>query len=306
MLIQKGLFLQKQAFKTCFINLKAQPILTMITSMMIGFILIWPTFLWVLSIQAKDIIKDWQSHAYFTFYVPNSVKSAQREDVITRLKATDHVQKVKLITPEQSLKKLLTPEEAQSLLQNTTKNPLPYIVEVYPDAQMLQEDQLMDLYNNIANLPFLESSKNDLGWFQRLSAFEKFLNHFSLLLFGILMLGVTFLVSNTLRMVIHSRYDEIQILKLIGASQRFILSPFLYAGAFYGLLGAMVAILSVNIIICLLQDYFKPLAVLYNYVGMIPLMSVMQVFSVMGIAICLGWAAAWVFVRYYLNAIEPV
>ncbi|HBB53243.1 MAG TPA: cell division protein, partial [Legionellales bacterium] len=110
----------------------------------------------------------------------------------------------------------------------------------------------------------------------------------------------------TLRMVIHSRYDEIQILKLIGASQRFILSPFLYAGAFYGLLGAMVAILSVDIIICLLQDYFKPLAVLYNYVGMIPLMSVMQVFSVMGIAICLGWAAAWVFVRYYLNAIEPV
>ncbi|HBB53244.1 MAG TPA: hypothetical protein DCZ80_05035, partial [Legionellales bacterium] len=201
MLIQKGLFLQKQAFKTCFINLKAQPILTMITSMMIGFILIWPTFLWVLSIQAKDIIKDWQSHAYFTFYVPNAVKSAQREDVITRLKATDHVQKVKLITPEQSLKKLLTPEEAQSLIQNTTKNPLPYIVEVYPDAQMLQEDQLMDLYNNIANLPFLESSKNDLGWFQRLSAFEKFLNHFSLLLFGILMLGVTFLVSNTLRMV---------------------------------------------------------------------------------------------------------
>jgi cell division transport system permease protein len=306
MLMQKWLFLQKQAFKTCFINLKAQPILTMITSMMIGFILIWPTFLWVLSIQAKDIIKDWQSHAYFTFYVPNSVQSAQREDIITRLKSTDHVQKVKLITPEQSLTNLLTPEEAQSLMQNTKKNPLPYIVEVYPEAQMLQEDQLMDLYNNIANLPFLESSKNDLGWFQRLSAFEKFLSHFSLLLFGILMLGVTFLVSNTLRMVIHSRYDEIQILKLIGASQRFILSPFLYAGAFYGLLGAMVAILSVDIIICLLQDYFKPLAMLYNYVGMIPLMSVMQVLSVMGIAICLGWAAAWVFVRYYLNAIEPV
>ena len=68
----------------------------------------------------------------------------------------------------------------------------------------------------------------------------------------------------------------------------------------------MVAILSVDIMMSLMQDYFRPLAMLYNYVGQIPFMSVLQIFCVSGIAVILGWAAAWVFVRYYLNAIEPV
>jgi cell division transport system permease protein len=306
MLMQKWLYFQKQAFKTCFYNLKAQPVLTIITSMMIGFILIWPIFLWVLSIQAKDIIHDWEKHAYFTFYIPSSVQAIEREDVISRVKATEHIQSVKVLSPEESLNQLLSQEEAELLMSQQMKNPLPYLLEVHPNMTNLQQEQLIDLYQSLQQIPDLESSKNDLGWFQRLTAFEHFLSHFSLLLLGVLMLGVTFLVSNTLRMVIHSRYEEIQILKLIGAPQGFILSPFLYAGAFYGFLGAVVAILSVDIIISLLQDYFKPLAMLYNYFGQIPLMSVVQVFGVLMIAIGLGWVAAWVFVRYYLNAIEPV
>lgn len=306
MLINKWFFYQKQALKSCFLHLKSQPILTIITSMMIGFILTWPTFLWVLSLQTKSMITDWQKHAYFSFYVPSSLDLTTREDIITRLQATENVQSVRVISPEDSLKKLLDQDEENLLQQAGMHNPLPYVLEVYPNPQVLNQGALLNFYESLSTIPHLESAKNDLGWFERLSAFERFLTHFSILLLGILLLGVTFLVSNTLRMVIHSHYDEIQILKLIGASQRFILRPFLYAGAFYGLLGSIVAILSVDILMSLMQDYFRPLAMLYNYVGQIPLMSFLQVLCVSGIAVFLGWVAAWVFVRYYLNAIEPV
>lgn len=306
MLISKWFFYQKQALKSCFLHLKAQPILTIITSMMIGFILTWPTFLWVLSLQTKTLIKDWEKQAYFSFYMASSLEKSTREDIVARLRSTENVQSVRVVKPNDSLKKLLAKDEANLLSQAGMSNPLPYVLQVYPNPQVILNGGLVDLYRNIASIPNLESSKNDLGWFERLSAFERFLTHFTLLLLGILFLGVTFLVSNTLRMVIHSHYDEIQILKLIGASQGFILRPFLYAGAFYGLLGAIIAILSVDIMMSLMQDYFRPLAMLYNYVGQMPLMSILQVLSVIGTAVFLGWAAAWVFVRYYLNAIEPV
>lgn len=297
MLINKWFFYQKQALKSCFLHLKAQPILTIITSMMIGFILTWPTFLWVLSLQTKSMIADWEKHAYFSFYIPSSLDQNTREDIITRLQSTENVQSLRVISPDDSLKKLLAKDEASLLQQAGMANPLPYVLEVYPNPQVLNQGTLMTLYDSLSAIPHLESSKNDLGWFERLSAFERFLTHFSLLLLGILLLGVTFLVSNTLRMVIHSHYDEIQILKLIGASQGFILRPFLYAGAFYGLLGAVVAILSVDILMSLMQDYFRPLAILYNYVGQMPLMSILQILCVTGIAVFLGWVAAWVFVR---------
>ncbi len=306
MLIKKWISLQKQAFKNCFKNLISQPILTLITSMMIGFILTFPTFLWVLSLQTQSVITDWEKHAYFSFYIPSSFSKTTRDDILMRLRSTENITAIKVIPPDVSLKKLLAKNEANLLLKDGMKNPLPYVIEIYPGFEVVKRGELMNLYASLAAIPNLESSKNDLGWFERLSAFERFLSHFSLLLLGILLLGVTFLVSNTLRMVIHARYDEIQILKLIGASQGFILSPFLYAGAIYGFLGAAVAIISVDVIIALMQDYFRPLAVLYNYVGQIPLMSFLQVLGVIGTAVTLGWGAAWVFVRYYLNAIEPV
>ena len=306
MLVQKWLSLQQRALRTCFVNLKTQFILTLITSMMIGFILIWPTFLWVLSIQAKNIIQDWKAKAYFTFYIPASMQSIDREELIERIEAIKNVQSVTVRSPEQSLHQILTEDEVQQLLNTHMENPLPYLLEIHPDSTLIKQDQLISLYQKLAQMPSLESSKNDLAWFKRLSAFEHFLSHFSLLLLGVLMLGVTFLVSNTLRMVIHARYDEIQILKLIGAPQGFILRPFLYAGAFYGFLGAVVAVLSVDVIIELLQDYFKPLAVLYNYSGLIPLMTAIQILGILAIAIGLGWVAAWIFVRYYLNRIEPI
>ena len=211
MLIHKWFFYQRQALKSCFLHLKSQPILTVITSMMIGFILTWPTFLWVLSLQTKSMITDWQKHAYFSYYIPSSLDENTRDDVILRLQSTENVQSVRVISPKDSLRKLLAKDEANMLLQAGMNNPLPYVIEVYPNPKVISDGNMMNFYASISAIPHLESSKNDLGWFERLSAFERFLTHFSLLLLGILFLGVTFLVSNTLRMVIHSHYDEMQI-----------------------------------------------------------------------------------------------
>lgn len=304
-MLKKWIFLQKQAISSCAKNLFEQPILTIITSLMIGFILTWPTFLWFLSIQAKDIIQDWQAKAYISFYLPSTVEAKTREDLFSRIRAIPELKSLKIYTPDDVLKKLVK-EDKKNLLALGIDNPLPYVLEVQPQLEQMSSKGILAFYKKFTKLPYLESSMTDLNWFERLAAFERFLNRFSLLLLGILMAGVTFLVSNTLRMVIHTRYEEIQILKLVGAPERFILNPFLYAGVFYGLIGGLVAILSVNVVIGFLQDYFKPMAVLYNYMGNIPYMSIFEVFAVLFIAMLLGLTAAWVFVRYYLNAIEPV
>jgi len=306
MLMKKWIFLQKQAFKNCFNSLFTHPVLTIITSLMIGFILTMPTFLWVISLKINSSITSWEKNAYLSFYLNSSASEMAREDIIMRLKETEGVANIKVISPDVSLSRLLSQQDSQAILSGDMKNPLPYVIEVYPKFELIKQDKMMDLYNKIAYLPGLESSRNDLGWFARLMALEKFIQHFSLLLVGLLLLGVTFLVSNTLRMVIHARYDEIQVLKLIGAPQSFILTPFLYAGSFYGLLGAIFAIASVDIIMYLLQDYFRPLANLYNCKETMQFMSLTQVLDVSLLALVLGWGAAWVFVRCYLNSIEPV
>ena len=241
-MLNRFLSLQKQALSACMLNFRRQPILSLITSLMIGFILTWPTFLWVLSNQAKDAIQQWQNNAYFSFYLPSSLASQDREDIFIRLRALPQIKTLEILEPKVVLDKLLKHRDRKQIEALGVKNPLPYVIEVTPNIKFTNAQEINHFYQSIASLPYIHGSKNDFNWFQRLSALEQFLSHFSMLILGILMLGVAFLVSNTLRMVIHSRYEEIQILKLVGASMHFILGPFLYAGIFYGAIGAIVAI----------------------------------------------------------------
>ena len=305
-MLNRCLALQKQAFSGCMLNFRRQPILSLITSLMIGFILIWPTFLWVLSNQAQDAIHQWQTNAYFSFYLPSTVASQEREDIFMRLRALPDIKTFHVLAPKTVLDKLLKHRDRKQIEALGVKNPLPYVIEVTPNRTLLHAEDIHRFYQSIASLPHIHGSKNDFNWFQRLSAVQQFLRHFSVLILGILMLGVAFLVSNTLRMVIHARYEEIQILKLVGASTHYILGPFLYAGILYGAIGAIVAVISVDIVLSLLQDNFASLAELYHHSGLLPLMSCTDILSVFSIAIALGWFSAWIFVRYYLSAIEPV
>jgi len=301
-MLAKYFKMQKQALMTARTNLKQQPLMTVITSMMIGFILTWPCFLWVLSAQAKVAIEDWHKQAFFSFYLPNSLDAQTRQDIIQRLRSMKNIDRIQVQTPKQALKKLIAEQEPSLDLANA----LPYVIEIRPNAEAFTATGLHQFYQKISEIPYLQGSKNNLNWFERMAAVERFLNHFMLLLLAILVVGVAFLISNTLRMVIHSRYEEIQVLKLVGATNRFILSPFLYTGAAYGLLGASFAVVIVDAGLGFLQQYFQPLATLYNYVGHLNLISFSQMMCMGLLGLVLGWVAAWVFVRHYLNAIEPV
>jgi cell division transport system permease protein len=298
--------LQKQALASAYKNMNHQPLMTILTSIMIGFILTWPTFLWILSNQTQQAIDDWQNKAYFTFYLPSQVNEQVKNDILQRLQSMPNLKSVNVITPQNALKRLLKDDDAKTLNSLNLDNPLPYVIEIQPQTADFNAQTLALFYKKISQIPYLQGSKDNLTWFQRLAAIQGFLNRFSMLLLLILVMGVAFLISNTLRMVIHSRYEEIQVLKLVGATNRFILAPFLYTGAAYSFLGALFAIMTVDISIGYLQAYFQPLADLYHYAGGISFISFAQSLRIMFLSLILGWGAAWIFVRHYLKAIEPI
>lgn len=306
LVLAKFFKMQKRAFATALTNLKQQPLMTLMTSLMLGFILTWPCFLWVLSAQAKSAVKHWNQQAFFSFYLPSSLDAQTRDDILQRLKSLPNIESIRVQTPQQSLKKLMRQDDGGSLTQLGMDHALPYVIEIRPQEQAFTANGLQRFYQKIAAIPHLQGAKNNLNWFERMEAFESFINRFMFLLFVILVVGLAFLVSNTLRMVIHARYEEIQVLKLVGATNRFILSPFLYTGAAYGLFGALFAIILVDIAMLVLQQYFQPLATLYQSVGHLNIVSFSEVLMMCLASVGLSWLAAWIFVRHYLNAIEPV
>jgi cell division transport system permease protein len=122
------------------------------------------------------------------------------------------------------------------------------------------------------------------------------------LLIGI---GVLAIVGNTVRLEIYNRRAEIEVTKLVGGTDAFVRRPFLYTGAFYGLLGATLAALLVLVGLSLLNAPVGRLAASYGSEFRLMTPGLREAAGLLGIGGFLGLLGAWVAAARHLARIEP-
>jgi cell division transport system permease protein len=126
-----------------------------------------------------------------------------------------------------------------------------------------------------------------------------------LLLGGLLGLGVLLIVGNTIRLEILNRRIEIEIMELVGATGAFIRRPFLYAGAWYGLLGGLTAWFLVTIAVVLLQQPVSRLATLYRSEFPLTGLGPLAMLVILSGSMLFGLIGSWVAVNRHLRGAEP-
>ena len=110
---------------------------------------------------------------------------------------------------------------------------------------------------------------------------------------------------NTIRLQILTMRDEIEVAKLIGATNRFIRRPFLYFGAIQGMVGGAVAWLIISLAIHLIDEQLEQLMGLYEINFRLYHLSLEDSLSLLLFSAGLGWAGAWISVANHLWQIEP-
>jgi cell division transport system permease protein len=125
------------------------------------------------------------------------------------------------------------------------------------------------------------------------------------ILAGLLSFALIAITFNTIRLQILTRRDEIEVAKLIGATDAFIRRPFLYFGLAQGLLGGVAAWLIVSGSVFLLNHYLGDLASVYASEFSLLSLSIADSATLLGFAAHLGWLGAWFSVSQHLWQIEP-
>ena len=97
-------------------------------------------------------------------------------------------------------------------------------------------------FQSLANVVHVQL---DIDWLQRLQTITSIMRRIITIIGMMLAISVFLVVGNSIRLDIENRREEIEITKLIGATDRFIRRPFLYGGMWYGLLGGLIALLLV-------------------------------------------------------------
>ncbi|WED42431.1 permease-like cell division protein FtsX [Legionella cardiaca] len=282
-----------------------KPLPTMMTVIVIAITLTLPALFWVFSDNLEKISKNWQKGGHISLYLKPSLSSAEERVVLEHVQTTEGVGKATLKSPAEGLAELQQQEGMHDIMRYLPENPLPAVIEVVPALAVSQPFQVEQLFTRLQTMPQVEQAKLDMEWITRLHAILGFANKAAHAVMALLASAVVLIIGNTLRLAIHNRHEEIQVLKLIGATDPFIARPFLYSGIWYSLAGAILAVLFVNIFMLSFAVAIKQLASAYQMNYPIMGLSVKQAYLLVLTATILGWLGARLSVNRQLASIEP-
>jgi cell division transport system permease protein len=258
-----------------------------------------------MSDNLQQLTLNWKNSGHISLYLKPGLPSEDELGLLVRVRATAGVGAAIIRSSTEGLAELQQQEGMQDIMRYLPENPLPAVVEVTPAVDIDTSEKLQALYAQLKAFPQVEQAKFDMQWVNRLQAILGFITRFAEGLMLLLALAVLLIIGNTLRLAVHNRYEEIQVLKLIGAKDSFIIRPFLYSGIWYGLIGAIFAILLLNIFMLSLGIATNQLAAAYQMHYSLNGLSMRQSSLLILAAVLLGWLGARLSVRKQLTAIEP-
>ena len=293
------------AIKRSTAGFKRAPWTSGLTVLAITLTLILPLLFWFLLGQLKPLAHVWHEGKEITLYLDADFNVSDKTDLMGRIEATKGVLIARFVSAKESLALLEQQEGMENIQRYLPENPLPATIEVMPKPTMDTPDKIEQLFNTLKKYPHVEQATLNRAWVSQLYALLGFLTHLTWLLGVLFSLMVIFIVRNLLRLAAHEHHDEIQVLKLIGATDAFILRPFLYSGALLGALGACGAFLGVHFILSGLSQALHAMIAPGFGVPLRIAFSIRDFLACIGLGLGLGWVGAYLPLRHQLQHIEP-
>ena len=189
---------------------------------------------------AERLLDAWGGEVHISVYLRPGADLAAARAAAERIAAGRAVEAVTSRAALQRLKASLGDEAG--VLEGVGEQALPASVEVRAPGITLEGARA--LAGQLEAVPGAAEVDYGNAWLERLETFLRRARLVGLLLMGTLALATAVLVANTLRLAVYARRDEIEIMKLVGATDGFVGVPFLIEGLLQGLLGAGLAVLA--------------------------------------------------------------
>ncbi|MCL2829135.1 MAG: permease-like cell division protein FtsX [Betaproteobacteria bacterium] len=288
------------AFSGAVRRLCAAPLNSLLSLLVIGIALTLPAGGWVLLENLRALSNDAHAQQISVFL---DAKAGQKEAEAIRQRLNARAPGPwHFVAREDALKRLESDAEMKTLLDSLPGNPLPdaFIVEPLDASPAALET----LAGEIRQWPSVAHVQLDSAWIQRLDALMRIGKRAVLLLAGIFAAALVAVTFNTIRLQILAQGAEIEVARLIGATNAWVRRPFYYFGALEGMLGGLFAALLVDIATRLLAQPVNELAILYGGNFSLAPLSSPEIGALALIGATLGWLGAQLSVSLYLYRLE--
>jgi cell division transport system permease protein len=288
------------ALRDALRRLLAAPLNSLLSLLVIGVALTLPTAGWLCLDNLRQATGDSPGVQQISIFMTLDVGKSALSDLESRLKDA-RAGSWRFVSREEALKHLQASEGMAEIVASLPKNPLPDAFIVTPDDT--RPEALESLARTFAAWPDVAHVQLDSAWVRRLDALLR-LGKLVVMLLGILFAGALVTITfNTIRLQILAQAAEIELAKLIGATDAWIQRPLHYFGVLQGVLGGLCAALLVTVGFHLLRAPVGELAQLYGANFVLQGLSPLDITALAVVGGGLGWLGASISAAMYLRRV---
>jgi cell division transport system permease protein len=191
----------------------------------------------------NQVVQRWTQKVQVIFYLEDGIEDRVRDSLENRLKQDAAVETIDRVSRQQALERFRGLfHDLRTLPDDLGENPFPPSLEVALAAGHQSPAEVERFVHAFDGAPGVQEVQYDLLWIERLATGARLVRGVGAFLGGVLVLAGVFTISNVIRLTVYAREDELDIMRLVGATQAYVKGPFVVEGMIQGGLGGLLSV----------------------------------------------------------------
>ena len=277
---------------------------TLLTVLVIAVSLTIPTVSYLLWKNIHHATTQFYPESELTVYLHKNLSEEDANLVVEKIRQQEGVESLNYISRQESLNEFRHWSGFSEELDVLDDNPLPAVVMIKPSKAFNESQQRNELRENLDKIKGVQEVRLDNDWLEKLSALTWLVAHVAIFCTVLMAIAVFLVIGNSIRADVYSNQANIEVMKLLGATDQFILRPFLYTGMIYAVLGGFFACIFSSLTIGYFTGAVKYVtdifAVNFNLNGL----GLVEFLFLLVVCIIMGYIGAWLSATRYIRLLD--
>lgn len=234
-------------------------------------------------------------------YLEEEPVPEMKQQLMKKITDFDQVEEIRFVSQEEAYERFAQQlGDERDVLDDMPRDFLPPSIEVTPLRTLQSLNQIKLFSGYLSRLPGAMKVQFGQDWMERFFHFTRLLSIVVLLSGSLLILTTVFMVAYTIRLTIMGRQDELELLKLVGATNNYIRTPFLLEGLLQGLLGSSIGLVSLYMVFRWITEHFTGQESFLNLIEF-TFFPPLTVVTIVGVSVLLCTVGSHTSMRKYLR-----
>jgi len=257
---------------------------TLLTILVIAVSLTIPTVSYLLWKNLHLATTQFYPESELTIYLHKNLSEEDANLVVEKIRQQEGVESLNYVSRQESLKEFKSWSGFGEELEILDDNPLPAVVMVKPSKDFNASEKRAELRTNLNKIKGVQEVRLDNDWMEKLTALSWLFAHVAIFL----------VIGNSIRSDVYSSRASIDVMKLLGATDQFILRPYLYTGMIYAVLGGLVAALFSSLIVGYFTSAVKYVTDIFAVTFELNGLGVGELIFLLVSCLIMGYVGAWI------------